>query len=90
MRFSLRCLCAYSLKENALMPAPIIPGVLLAMQMLYGINFNAVRPVDVVASIAPRPLFFIEGTSDGLVPPWNRICLQLQLDQRQMRMYKPR
>jgi len=59
------------LERNALMPGPIIPGVLFAMQMLYGINFNAVRPVDVVASIAPRPLFFIEGTSDGLVPPWN-------------------
>ncbi|HYX48758.1 MAG TPA: alpha/beta hydrolase, partial [Ktedonobacteraceae bacterium] len=59
------------LERNALMPGPIIPGVLFAMQMLYGINFNAVRPMDVVASIAPRPLFFIEGTSDGLVPPWN-------------------
>jgi fermentation-respiration switch protein FrsA (DUF1100 family) len=59
------------LERNALMPGPIIPGVLLAMHMLYGINFDAVRPVDVVASIAPRPLFFIEGTSDGLVPPWN-------------------
>ena len=59
------------LERNALMPGPIIPGVMLAMQMLYGINFDAVRPVDVVASIAPRPLFFIEGTSDGLVPPWN-------------------
>ena len=59
------------LERNALMPAPIIPGVLFAMQMLYGINYNAVRPVDVVASIAPRPLFFIAGTSDGLVPPWN-------------------
>jgi fermentation-respiration switch protein FrsA (DUF1100 family) len=59
------------LERNNLMPAPIIPGVLVAMQMLYGINFNAVRPVDVVASIAPRPLFFIEGTSDDLVPPWN-------------------
>ncbi len=53
------------------MPGAIIPGVLFAMQLLYGINFDAVRPVDVVASIAPRPLFFIEGTSDGLVPPWN-------------------
>ena len=63
------------LERNDLMPAPIIPGVLLAMQMLYGINFDAVRPVDVVASIAPRPLFFIEGTSDGLVPPWNMTLL---------------
>ena len=59
------------LERNNLMPGPIIPGVLFAMQLLYGINYNAVRPVDVVASIAPRPLFFIEGTSDGLVPPWN-------------------
>jgi uncharacterized protein len=59
------------LERNALMPGPIIPGVLLAEQILYGINFDAVRPEDVVASIAPRPLFFIEGTSDGLVPPWN-------------------
>ena len=59
------------LERNALIPGPAIPGVLFAMQMLYGINYNAVRPVDVVASIAPRPLFFIEGTSDGVVPPWN-------------------
>ena len=27
--------------------------------------------MDAVVKIAPRPLFFIEGTSDGLVPPWN-------------------
>jgi fermentation-respiration switch protein FrsA (DUF1100 family) len=27
--------------------------------------------VDVVASIAPRPLLFIQGTADTLVPPWN-------------------
>ena len=59
------------LERNALMPGPIIPGVLFAMQTLYGINFDAVRPVDAVVKIAPRPLFFIEGTSDGLVPPWN-------------------
>jgi fermentation-respiration switch protein FrsA (DUF1100 family) len=59
------------LERNALMPGAIIPGVLFAMQLLYGINYDAVRPVDAVASIAPRPLFFIEGTSDRLVPPWN-------------------
>src|SRR5215831_2958982 len=36
------------LERNALMPGPIIPGVMFAMQMLYGINFDAVRPVDAV------------------------------------------
>ena len=74
------------LERNSLMPGPIIPGVMLAMQMLYGINFDAVRPMDVVASIAPRPLFFIEGTSDGLVPPWNMNLLAAAADQYQMRM----
>jgi uncharacterized protein len=59
------------LERNALMPGPIIPGVLFAMQLLYGINFEVVRPVDAVASIAPRPLLFIEGTADTVVPPWN-------------------
>jgi pimeloyl-ACP methyl ester carboxylesterase len=59
------------LERDSVMPSVIIPGVLFATQLLYGINYNAVRPVDAVASIAPRPLFFIEGTADRLVPSWN-------------------
>jgi fermentation-respiration switch protein FrsA (DUF1100 family) len=53
------------------MPNLLISGVSDAARLLYGINYYAVRPVDVVASIAPRPLFFIQGTADTLVPPWN-------------------
>lgn len=60
-----------SREDHLLLRGWFTPGVLFAMQTLYGINYNAVRPEDVVASIAPRPLFFIAGTSDGLVPPWN-------------------
>ena len=41
------------------------------MRLLYGINFDAVRPVSVVSSIAPRPILFIHGTADTLVPSWN-------------------
>jgi uncharacterized protein len=59
------------LERDSVMPGVIIPGVMFATQLLYGINYDAVRPVDAVAIIAPRPLFFIEGTSDGTVPPWN-------------------
>jgi fermentation-respiration switch protein FrsA (DUF1100 family) len=50
------------------LPQALTPGVLLAAQMLYGINFYAVRPVDVVASIAPRPIYFIHGDADAYVP----------------------
>lgn len=47
------------------------PGALLAIRVLYGIDFAAVRPVDVVAGLAPRPLFFIHGGADTYVPPDN-------------------
>ncbi len=53
------------------LPALFTPGTLFAARVLYGIDFYAVRPVDIVASIAPRPIFFIHGTSDTYVPPSN-------------------
>src|ERR687886_21638 len=42
---------------------------------LYGIDFQGIRPVDVVARIAPRPLFFIHGAADTLIPPSNSRAL---------------
>jgi uncharacterized protein len=49
------------------LPPLFTPGTLFAANVLYGIDFHAVRPVDIVASIAPRPIFFIHGTSDTYV-----------------------
>ena len=59
------------LESNSNYPGMFIPSVLLAVRILYGVDFYAARPVDVVASIAPRPLFFIQGTADTVVPPSN-------------------
>ncbi|HLG61943.1 MAG TPA: alpha/beta hydrolase [Ktedonosporobacter sp.] len=52
-------------------PLMFLPGVLTAIHDLYGINYYAARPVDVVAKIAPRPIFFIQGAADTVVPPDN-------------------
>lgn len=52
-------------------PGLFTPGALIAVRVLYGVDYYAVRPVDVVASIAPRPIFFIQGASDTYVPPSN-------------------
>lgn len=52
-------------------PALFTPGTLVAAQALYGVNFWAVRPVDVIARIAPRPILLIHGTADTFVPPVN-------------------
>lgn len=53
------------------LPPLFTPGALFAAGVLYGMDFYAVRPVDIVASIAPRPIFFIHGTSDTYVPTDN-------------------
>ncbi len=50
------------------LPAAFTPGALLAGQVLYGMDLYTIRPVDIVASIAPRPIFFIHGGSDEYVP----------------------
>jgi uncharacterized protein len=52
-------------------PGAFLPSVLLAVRVLYGVNYYAVRPVDVVAHIAPRPILFIQGAADTTVPPSN-------------------
>ncbi len=59
------------LESNTQIPAMFIPSVLMAVRVLYGIDYYATRPVDVVPHIAPRPIFFIQGTADTVVPPSN-------------------
>ena len=53
------------------LPSPFTPGTLVAADVIYGINYYAVRPVDVVSQLAPRPIFFIQGDADTFVPPSN-------------------
>ncbi|MBV9020701.1 MAG: alpha/beta hydrolase [Ktedonobacteraceae bacterium] len=61
-------------KESHL-PSVFTAGALLAARLLYGVDFYAVRPVDVVAKIAPRPIFFIHGAADEYIEPSNMNAL---------------
>lgn len=45
------------------------PGIMEAEQVMYGIDYTALKPVDVVARIAPRPIYFIHGSEDTVTPP---------------------
>jgi dipeptidyl aminopeptidase/acylaminoacyl peptidase len=54
--------------EQQGLPPWLLPGALLAGQMLYGINYDQAQPVAVVAQIAPRPILLIHGTADTEVP----------------------
>jgi fermentation-respiration switch protein FrsA (DUF1100 family) len=53
------------------LPGFLTPGALAAARALYGIDFYNVKPGDVVASLAPRPLLFIQGDADKFNPPSN-------------------
>lgn len=52
-------------------PSFLTPGALAAVRALYGIDFSNVKPGNVVASLAPRPLLFIQGAADTYNPPSN-------------------
>jgi fermentation-respiration switch protein FrsA (DUF1100 family) len=48
-----------------------IPGARYSAMMLYGLDCTNVRPVDVIAKIAPRPIFLIQGAADTVILPSN-------------------
>ena len=49
-------------------PQGVLPLADWLTQWRYGYRFNAVRPLDAVAQIAPRPIFFIHAAKDRLIP----------------------
>ena len=54
---------------NSRLPRLFTPGALFAGRVLYGANYYAIRPASVVASLAPRPVFFIHGADDVYILP---------------------
>ncbi len=49
-------------------PGFFLTPILLVIKVMYGVDFPAIRPVSVVADIAPRPVFFIHGEADETIP----------------------
>jgi pimeloyl-ACP methyl ester carboxylesterase len=42
--------------------------ILFMIKIMYGVDFAAIRPVEIVAKIAPRPILFIHGDADDMIP----------------------
>jgi pimeloyl-ACP methyl ester carboxylesterase len=55
--------------ERTFFPKFFLRPLLFMVKMMYGIDFTAVKPVEVVGDIAPRPILFIQGELDDTVPP---------------------
>lgn len=55
--------------EQGHLPPLFTPGGFVAAHVLYGIDYTNIRPMDIIASIAPRPIFLIQGSKDSWIPP---------------------
>jgi pimeloyl-ACP methyl ester carboxylesterase len=49
-------------------PKIFLRPILFMIKIIYGVDFTAIRPVEVVAEIAPRPILFIHGEADDMIP----------------------
>jgi len=52
---------------------PFAPVAVRIAEWRAGVDVNGVRPMDVIGSISPRPIFIIHGTVDQDVPPDNGV-----------------
>jgi dipeptidyl aminopeptidase/acylaminoacyl peptidase len=60
---------ACSFKAFSGLPAfPFAPFTIAFAQRQTGLHISEVRPIDDIPSIAPRPVFIIQGTDDDLIP----------------------
>lgn len=53
---------------TGLPPFPFAPLIIFFGQREAGVDIRAVRPIDIVASIRPRPILFIHGEKDATIP----------------------
>jgi len=49
-------------------PEFFLPPLLFMVKIMYGVDFTAIKPVELVSEIAPRPILFIHGELDDTVP----------------------
>jgi uncharacterized protein len=66
-----RDLSRYRVAVIGTVPWVFGPSAIVMARLLYGIDYFAVRPVDAVASVAPRPLYLIHGARDEYIPVVN-------------------
>jgi alpha-beta hydrolase superfamily lysophospholipase len=59
---------AYNATRHRLPARLVVPMADALTGWRYGYRFGAVRPIEAIASISPRPLLLIHGSADTLIP----------------------
>ncbi len=50
------------------LPSILLPGILLAANKMYGLDWSGIRPVDAIAQAGERPILLIHGGEDSWTP----------------------
>lgn len=53
----------------------LLPAVDLVNRAAYGYGFKAVRPIDAMGALAPRPVLLLHGTRDRVIPHADALAL---------------
>jgi uncharacterized protein len=69
---------------------PFAPITVQIAEWRAGVDINAVRPVDVIGTISPRPVLIIHGLADPLVPPSNSVRNYAAAQQPKEKWWVPR
>lgn len=73
--------------ERSSFPTFFLRPLLFIVKFMYGVDFTAVKPVEVVAEIAPRPILFIQGELDDTVPAAHAYQLYEAADNPQSQLW---
>jgi uncharacterized protein len=65
---TMRDVVAYGIRRRRVPARPVLDLTDALTGLRYGYRFHAVRPLDVVGRIAPRPLLIIHGEADAVTP----------------------
>lgn len=65
---SMREVIQTALRRRRLPGGPVLGAADRLTKRWFGYGFDDVRPIDVVAKIAPRPILFIHATEDEVIP----------------------
>ncbi len=49
-------------------PSVFLRPILFMIKIMYGVDFTAIRPVEAMPEISPRPVFLIHGSADETIP----------------------
>ena len=64
--------------------SPLVPGI---AKRAYGVDITEAKPLDAVHKIAPRPIYFIHGEFDEVVPVENALRLYHSIDNPNNRLW---